>query len=717
VQELPLEEPQKLKYARDHEGPFPWPIDTLSSPPSESVQGFYSLDQMKVLATPFPKAKSLSFPAELFASMNYFPSKYASKSYRRLKNISVIMEWTPAPAVLSSENAARQRRLVFEEEESLRRSFCLLDLDGDELLNGTEVQSLFEALDVQDDLERHESILKYALDGVGSENLDLLGLIKLITGGFYKEMESGRYFVVLSLAEAETLRAALHMPSGTVGVLHDVVGFSEPTSFALRMLSGEEKDGHTSNTRWKVLDQSSAFKEGISLYQTDTAREVFRFLDSQVSFTERQLGLLVRALQQNQIVDRQDFYKAVRACRRRRMVELSSTSLKAVFSIPHEFELLERRATNFSIQLLMTRQGLSPMDTFLAFNQSRTGSISCSELYSGLKWLGLRNVEPEQIYKIVQTMDSTGDGLVTFDEFVSAFTTARNSSRASGMAEHNAATPTSFSDRPADHSSIPRYQIPELNSELASTSTSGGLAAENSSHMATKPRDLASIAHGFKIKIVKASSYNRIWESKGVLTQNKVSVWAPSLDAGFMHRNRLMVCLGHFAVQGFSNPSKEKAKDGGYCILEISDTRAMMLESSSSLESVIDIVLPKPVQFRLEWRKDQAKTPFRAWRAEPPSDDYVALGMIGTTGDEPPPLDSMRCVPRRWLVPRNEPAKLVWDDKGTEGRPGSIWVLNSGIKTFFAVASHNEPSEQAFGFQDLHFNLTSEDIILDTMGK
>lgn len=38
------------------------------------------------------------------------------------------------------------------------------------------------------------------------------------------------------------------------------------------------------------------------------------------------------------------------------------------------------------------------------------------------------------------------------------------------------------------------------------------------------------------------------------------------------------------------------------------------------------------------------------WRPVPPSSVFVALGMIATTTDAPPPQDSVRCVPRRWVV-------------------------------------------------------------------
>ena len=40
-----------------------------------------------------------------------------------------------------------------------------------------------------------------------------------------------------------------------------------------------------------------------------------------------------------------------------------------------------------------------------------------------------------------------------------------------------------------------------------------------------------------------------------------------------------------------------------------------------------------------------------AWSAIPPSKDYVALGMVFTTSETPPPVESMCCVLKRILKP------------------------------------------------------------------
>ena len=59
-------------------------------------------------------------------------------------------------------------------------------------------------------------------------------------------------------------------------------------------------------------------------------------------------------------------------------------------------------------------------DAFMAFNSSHSGSITCSELYGGLIWLGMR-VDPPMIHDIVRTIDTDCDGYVSWQEFKRAF--------------------------------------------------------------------------------------------------------------------------------------------------------------------------------------------------------------------------------------------------------------------------------------------------------
>ena len=62
------------------------------------------------------------------------------------------------------------------------------------------------------------------------------------------------------------------------------------------------------------------------------------------------------------------------------------------------------------------------------------------------------------------------------------------------------------------------------------------------------------------------------------------------------------------------------------------------------------------------------------WRAKPPSDAFVALGVAATRTPAPPPLGALRCVPRSWAARAAAGGgALAWDDVGLSGAPGGLW--------------------------------------------
>ena len=109
---------------------------------------------------------------------------------------------------------------------------------------------------------------------------------------------------------------------------------------------------------------------------------------------------------------------------------------------------------------------------------------------------------------------------------------------------------------------------------------------------------------------------------------------------------------------------------------------------------LVEQLLPAPARYRLVWHDKGALTrPIYLWRPVPPSAQFVALGMLATATDEPPALDAMRCVPRRWCERQTVASRLLWRDDGQGGRPGSFWAIPT---TELVVAAQGaEPPEEA----------------------
>eukprot|EP00965_Chrysotila_dentata_P071319 2356990-Pleurochrysis_carterae.AAC.3 len=51
--------------------------------------------------------------------------------------------------------------------------------------------------------------------------------------------------------------------------------------------------------------------------------------------------------------------------------------------------------------------------------------------------------------------------------------------------------------------------------------------------------------------------------------------------------------------------------------------------------------------------------------------------MMCTRAETPPPPDAMRCLPLRCVAPARTPPLKLWDDAGSSGAAGSVWIVNN----------------------------------------
>jgi hypothetical protein len=132
---------------------------------------------------------------------------------RRLKNAVMLLEWIPSvsklqplPSKASSLSDAQERRL--------RNALALLNLDSSGTFNAHDLR---EALRSAEDLQLTDAEIDDLL-GAGAATagaplgLSFEQLHEILTSGRYRQIENGRYYVLLSLAEAETMCASRHHP-------------------------------------------------------------------------------------------------------------------------------------------------------------------------------------------------------------------------------------------------------------------------------------------------------------------------------------------------------------------------------------------------------------------------------------------------------------------------------------------------------------------------
>ena len=121
-------------------------------------------------------------------------------------------------------------------------------------------------------------------DDDGNGNLSFEEVRQAILQHMLFEVQPGRYYVVVSLAEAETLRALLHGRSGQLLIA------GSGASIALRHIG----------TPWNskpgsLIEKSANFElDQKSDYQNTTARQCLRLFDSELDFTPRDINVVLR---------------------------------------------------------------------------------------------------------------------------------------------------------------------------------------------------------------------------------------------------------------------------------------------------------------------------------------------------------------------------------------------------------------------------------------
>jgi len=156
------------------------------------------------------------------------------------------------------------------------------------------------------------------------------------------------------------------------------------------------------------------------VFQGATAEQCFRFLDSQLDFEEREVSLLLRALQEAPCDKRAAFFDAVRNCRRRPRIPWQETPLAKALTTADEFHLLASRALTARVRAQLKRKRMRLLDCFRAFDVERAGSLSYESLYGGLSWLGVE-LSPTQMLDLAKRVNVSGTGVVSREEFEIAF--------------------------------------------------------------------------------------------------------------------------------------------------------------------------------------------------------------------------------------------------------------------------------------------------------
>lgn len=662
-EEVVIEEPKKKKYSRDGENPDPWPVLSLAKfkqvsskneisfsfgdadPSLAGVKSwehyFYPAKDFSVKNYTLSKGISIDLPNYLFVSNNYYQKGWNLKTHRRLKNVIVIMDFSPSKASLV-EISDVGKSLSKVQERNVKNAFQ----EGE--ISVAEVREVLKAVDI--DLEGDEGEkLMASIRNRPNGKIGFDDFKRILSERMHFRIQANRHYVALSLAEAACMRAVIHNKQGQ-SFFPD-----RDTIVALR-------------TERTLLDASTYYDSGIP-NQDWTSRACFRFLDNAINFTPREISLLLRALQNNSCKNRLDFYLEVRSNRRRKEIDPASTSLQKVFVTEDEHHMLQYQIAKGRVTALLKSRGMYARDAFALFDLDRDSLLSYGELKRGLERLGM-NQESTLVNDLMNELDKDKDGFVNLDEFKSAVDW-----------EDDGAMGT----------------VADFSGELAplpgpETSIAGAFKGT--------VKIPAQILAGIKVKVKEVTKFTLIWTSQGSMSRLKGSVWAPVVGTAALRANRAYVSLGHYIGNGFDNPNRDNQPR---LTLEITDTQGSFVGGSNWLPLILDTFMPRPARFRMAWSFTHGGNPFYAWEPIPPSEDFAALGYVGSTTDTPPDVRCMRCVTKNWLTESTSVQK-VWDDSGSGGREGSIWQFNS-LNLVGFVAGHEPPARRPWDLKSRRFFL------------
>ena len=188
--------------------------EKMKSQAARAAAPFYPLSDFRVFVSATSKLNPLEFPPYLALSHNFHAQKWWEKAHRRLKNVVVLMEWVPDPAAWeASSERHTNHSLTPEQHDRLHNLFRKYDAQQTGSIPAAHVRELLAAFDEQSSAAISDDAIAAIATTANGEVafVNFEALLGAICAAVVLEVRRGHHFVALSLAEAEALRATLHV--------------------------------------------------------------------------------------------------------------------------------------------------------------------------------------------------------------------------------------------------------------------------------------------------------------------------------------------------------------------------------------------------------------------------------------------------------------------------------------------------------------------------
>ena len=443
------------EYSRQEETQRPWPFSILTQPipaydpaNDDAEHPFYPLRDFKLR-----HQEPLEFSDGMYVSTNYFNPKWSG--LRRVKNVVMVMEFSPSTTAdnFHLRPLLEDRvQLTDEQETAFAKAYSLLGFDAysknklEHISRQNDLKTaLFAATDVLHEEAQLDSLMEqYAAD---KDYMTCEEFRKLLTAGTLQPEYEGRYWVALSLSEAETIRRILHIRQRLKRSEDSVA--QKKTSSSLVMQSGSVVtgtpqalvDNHTTEVALHyslacgpdaplagdggmVLDASREWLHNGTLataYEASKIHSAFRFFDGDMHFAPAALNLLIKNIA-GSVHDRERFFHAVVGCRRRMERKWQDPPLARFFTVPHGWLSLKQAAQASFVREALKAKQLTLWEGFTAFDFDNTGMLNPSEVYGALLWLKVPNLTALDVVDFIEAADRNKDGIVDYKEYMDMLT-------------------------------------------------------------------------------------------------------------------------------------------------------------------------------------------------------------------------------------------------------------------------------------------------------
>jgi Protein of unknown function (DUF3638)/Protein of unknown function (DUF3645) len=380
VQQKQMEVQKKPFYSRTMEKPKSWPLIRLKDeiPSGGDAAAFRAFFMYPMYHFAVKEQAALPFPPGVMISQNFYRQSWSG--FRRVKDVHVVVEWIVHSSTDSKESESGIAVASSSSRVAATQLISLLSRGCDEQkLSHAKVNGLMRLSLLHDDGDGDGDGANEtpSLDECVSSALSAASSIPV------NVTQTRRCFAIVSLAEAETIRKAVHM---------------RHRAFRDASVALWTPHGRIIDASFKYAEQRARLDEIESVISptfspTRLALLSARMLNCDFYYSEQEVAAILFALRDASPDDRAEWMKRLLVCRTRERSAWTGTPMDHICSVRDHWQWLLVRALCVAIsdKLVLLEQGITLLDVFNGADFHHRGYLAVEELWTLCHHLGLAN--------------------------------------------------------------------------------------------------------------------------------------------------------------------------------------------------------------------------------------------------------------------------------------------------------------------------------------